>query len=542
MKKLIFLLLIITGASANDITSKSSSVLLLDGVNFREYSLSGLSDLKSLYYRPLTFICDTMENHHDTIRLSKPHLTVLADLSSETGEPLFLRITGRDSRNREHGTYGKLALNLPGIHTKITGSYSHLGMYADRIEDFCSNYEKYRKSALPFRDMGHYGVATYAYGQISSMICGISSKTLINKYGEWVLIPGLYNPVYKKGTALSQTLHIPLKRSFISFDGMADQRKIYTDHNSSMKKIYYDMQTGYNREIFSEDTLAIKLRLSNEKIYGDHFGIQFKHIADVYRLSVAAGIWSAGMPDADVKIEVPFFDSCIASLGYSLVYIPEEASIYQATQQNLVATGIDPLQYSQVRLSSVFRNLFRIPLSLELWTEYKSECQVYTINPFGDTLWTQFTGSDDPIAAGGGNLKMVQNFKYVSLRAQCRGTLNFIGKPFEYVPYECGAGFSCFIGSTATIKADFDLTFRGPVEWNALYIGKDSTISSPQILFCNFGVTFPFILPVLSSHITPQIAIKGGPIALRPSGRQQYHPFGSSLGPLIAATLFGDIH
>jgi hypothetical protein len=542
VKKIVYLLFVIAAASANEITTKSSSVLLFDGVNFRDYSLSIISDLKSLYYRPLTYIGDTMENHHDTTHLSEPHLTVLADLSSEIGEPLFLRITGSDSRNREHGTYGKLALNLPVIHTKITGSYSHLGMYADRIEDFCSNYEQYRKSALPFREIGHYGVATYAYGQISSIICGISSKTLINRYGEWVVIPGLYNPVYKKGTALSQSLYIPLNRSYLSFDGVADQRKVYADHNSPMKKIYYDVQAGYNRKLFSEDTLAIKLRLSNEKIHGDRFGIQFKHIADVYRLSVAAGICSAGMPDADVKIEVPFFDRCIASLGYSLVYIPEETSIYQTTPQNLVATGIDPLQYSQVRLSSVFRNFFRVPLSLELWTEYKSEYQAYTINPFGDTLWTKFTGSDDPIAAVGGALKMVQNFKFVSLRAQCRGNLNFIGKPFEYVPYECGAGFSSFIGGTATIRADFDLTFRGPVEWNALYAGRDTTISSPQILFCNFGVTIPFILPVFSSHISPQIAINGGPIALRPSGRQQYHPFGSPLGPLIAATLFGDIH
>jgi hypothetical protein len=542
VKKIVYLLFIIAAASANEITTKSSSVLLLDGVNFREYSLSGLSDLKNLFYRPLTFIGDTMENHHDTMRLSKPHLTVLADLSSETGEPLFLRITGSDSRNREHGTYGKLAFNLPGIHTLITGSYSHLGMYADRIEDFCSNYEQHRKSSLPFRDMGHYGVATYAYGQIKTTLRGALSNTLINRYGEWVVLPGLYNPLYKKGTAVSQSLKIPLNNSCISFAGMADQRKIYTDHNSSIKKIYYDLQADYSRKLFIDDMLAVNIGLSNKKDNGDHFGIQFRHIADVYRLSVAAGVWNAGMPDADVKIEVPFFDSCVASLGYSLVYIPGEITIPQTIPLNVVTTGIDPLQYSQIRLSSTFRNFFRTPLSLEFWTDYKSEYQVYAIEPFGDTLSTQFTGSGDPIAAGGGTLKIVQNFRYVSLRAQCRGNLNFIGKPFEYVPYECGAGFTCFIGNTATIRTDFDLTFRGPVEWSALYAGRDSTTSSSQILFCNFGVTIPFILPILSSHLTPQIAIKGGPIALRPSGRQQYHPFGSPLGPLIAATLFGDIH
>ncbi len=542
MKKISFLLLVVVAASANEIATKSSSVLLLDGVNFREYSLSGDHDLKSLIYRPLTFISDTMANHHDTLHLSKPHLTVLADLSSETGEPLFLRITGSDSRNREHGTYGKLALNVPKINTQITGSYSHLGMYADRIEDFCSDYERQRKSALPFRDIGHYGVATYAYGQILSTIRSVSSKTLINRYGEWVVIPGLFNPIYKKGTAVSELIHIPLKSSFISFAGMGDQRKMNTDQNSSIKKIYYDMQAGYTSKLFSDDTLAVTLKISNEQIHGDHAGVQFKHFAEVYRLSVAAGIWSAGIPDADVTFEVPFLDSSAAALRYSLKYIPEESSIPQTTPLNVVTTAIDPLQYNQVRLSSSFRNFFQTPLSLELWTDYKSDCQRYSVDSVRDTLVTRFTGSGEPIASGGGAIKLAQNFKYISLRAQCRGTLNFTGKPFEYIPYECGAGFTCFIGNATTIRTEFDLTLRGPVQWNALYLGRDSIISSSQILFCNFGVTIPFILPIFSSHITPQIAIKGGPIALRPSGRQQYHPFGCPLGPLVTAKFFGDIH
>jgi hypothetical protein len=483
-----------------------------------------------------------MENQAGEINSSKPHLSVLVDLSSETGEPLFLRITGGGSRNREHGTFGKVVLAIPQINTQILGSYRHLGMYADRIEDFCSAYEQTRRIALPHRDVGIYGIAEYINGQIISTIRTVSSKTLLNHYGEWVTIPGLYNPIYKKGTVLSELLMIPLNSSALFFNGMADQRKIYTDHSSSIKKMYYDFQSGYKRNLFSDDTLAVKLKLSNEKIHGDHFGIQFKHFAEVYRLSVAAGIWSAGMPDADVKIEVPFLDSGVASLGYSQVYIPGETSIPQTTPLNVVTTGVDPLQYSQVRVSSLMSNFFRTPLSLELWTEYNSEYQTYSIDSARDTLVTRFTGSGKPIAAGGGTVKMVQTYKYVSLRAHCMGTLNFMGKPFEYIPYECGAGFTCFIGSTATIRTDFDLTFRGQVQWSALYLGNDSTISSSPILFCNFGVMIPFIPPVFSSHITPQIAIKAGSIALRPSGRQQYHPFGSPLGPLVSATLLGDIH
>ncbi|HEX2958431.1 MAG TPA: hypothetical protein VHO70_16465, partial [Chitinispirillaceae bacterium] len=140
-----------------------------------------------------------------------------------------------------------------------------------------------------------------------------------------------------------------------------------------------------------------------------------------------------------------------------------------------------------------------------------------------------------------GAIKMVQTFKHVSLRALCAGTVNFTGEPFEYGPFECGAGFSCFFGSSSMIRTDFDVTLRGPAKWNASYLGKDSTISSPQILFCNFGITIPFILPVLASHITPELAIKAGPISFRPSGRQQYHPFGGPLGPLVSATLLGTI-
>ncbi|HEX2957255.1 MAG TPA: hypothetical protein VHO70_10505, partial [Chitinispirillaceae bacterium] len=386
MKRTIYLVLVLFSASANEIITRSSTVQLLDCVNFREYTLSGLSDLKSLMYRPLTFTTDTMESNIEKDTTSfRPQLSVLADLSSETGEPLFLRVTGGDSRNREHGTFGRVTLTVPKIHTQISGSYRHLGMYADRTEDFCTSYEQHRGSALPHRDMGHYGVAEYIIGKISSEIRRVSSKTTINRYGEWMVIPGLYNPLYKKGNAVSQSLKIPFNRNLLSLNGMADQRVLYTGHNSTVKKMYYDVQASYNRELFSSDSLSVNLHLSNEKNYGDHFGVQFSHFAAIYNLSVTAGIWSAGMPDANVRFAVPFLDSSDVSLGYSFVYIPEEASIPQTTPLNVVTTRIDPLHYNQVRLSTNVRHCFRTPLSIELWTDYKSAYQTYSVDSTRDT-------------------------------------------------------------------------------------------------------------------------------------------------------------
>jgi hypothetical protein len=57
---------------ANEIATKSSSVLLLDGVNFREYSLKHSSDLLTLYKRPLLFYVDTSESGSESNIERKP--------------------------------------------------------------------------------------------------------------------------------------------------------------------------------------------------------------------------------------------------------------------------------------------------------------------------------------------------------------------------------------------------------------------------------------------------------------------------------------
>jgi hypothetical protein len=526
---------------ANEIITKSSSVLLLDGVNFREYSLQQSKDMLTLFNRPLLFFSDTSDVSTEKNIAKKPLVSLLADLSSETGEPLFLRLTGGDSSNREHGTYGKIKINIPRIDAQVSGLYCHLGMYADAIEQFCANYEKSRGHSLPYRDMGHYGVAEYIVGQMKLKFRNVLSKTVFNQYGEWITIPGLYNPLYKSGNAATQDLLIPFSSSLLSVSGMVDQRTLYTDHTCSYKKTYYNVNSNYKKVFFSEDTLIAGVLLSNEKIKGDRVGVEYQHSAEMYKMCVSAGFWGAGEPDARVVVSVPFLDSSDASLSYSLVYIPEENAITQITLDKQVSTRIAPFNYNEFRLSTIFHHCLKTPLTIELWTDYKSSFQSYFIEAIDTILSTRFGDSGEKMLLSGGSLNLTFPFKTVDFKLWSSGNIIFTGEPYEYVPYECGIGCTHYFRGASTIQTDFNLTLRGPVHWSATYAGKDSTRTSPRLLFCDIGITIPFILPVLSSHISPELAIKAGPVCLDPSRRERFHPFGSKLGPLVSVTLTGNI-
>jgi hypothetical protein len=527
--------------NANDIITRSSSVLLLDCVNFREYSFEGPSDLLSLYNRPLTFLADTAEQQSYSNNSKRTFIDVTADLSSETGEPLFLRLTGGDSRNREHGTFGKIQLKFSKIDAQISGIYRHLGMYADRTEQFCSSYGSFRKSPLHYRDMGHYGVAEYIIGQLNFRTNNSRSKTVINKYGEWVAIPGLYNPVYKLGNAISQTLNLKAFSGWFAFSGMADERKLALDHLNSSKKLFYNLRSSYKRNIFIDDTFQINALISNEKKGGSRFGLQYEHSKNNYNLSLSTGVWSAAHPDVTCEFSVPFLDSCKASVEYGLVYVPEEKSIIQVVPQEIVETKISDFQYNRIKLYSSFRRFLKSPFSFNLGAVYKSSYQSYFIDTIEGVKSTRFAGSGKASFTASGSLRFSLPVKSLLCETWSNGQLNLKGRPFEYVPYEFGINFlHCFKGLNE-VRTNANLTLRGPVSWNASYYGKDSTLTSPRLFFCNFGISIPFILPILSSHITPELVINAGPICLSPSGRQRYHPFGGELGPLISATLNGSI-
>ncbi|MBN1601073.1 MAG: hypothetical protein JW915_05655 [Chitinispirillaceae bacterium] len=537
-----FILYLAFSIYSNEIATKSSSVLLLDGVNFREYSLEHSSDLLSLYKRPLLFYVDTSESSSEKNIERKPIVSMHADLSSETGEPLFLRLIGGDSPNREHGTYGNVTVDIPRIGAQLSGIYNHLGMYADAIEQFCANYEHARGHYLPYRDIGHYGVAEYITGQMKLSVRNVVSKTVFNRYGEWVTIPGLYNPLYKSGNALNQSLILPLLNSQFSVSGMIDRRAIYNDHINSIKKTYYSVNPQYKKTVFSDDTLTARALFSNEKVKGHRAGLEYKHTAETYNVSVSGGLWSSIKPDANVAVTVPFFDSSDVSVMYSLVYIPEERPVTQITPKHTVTTHIKPFNYNEVRLSASLRKCLKLPLTLELWTDYKSSYQSYSIDTAASVLSTKFIDSEEMLFLSGGALRMAFSFESIHLNLWSSGNIIFKGVPFEYVPYECGLGFThCFRG-TNTLQTDFNLTLRGPVQWNAQYSGKDTTRSSSRLLFCDIGLKIPFILPILSSHVSPELVIKAGPICLCPAKRARYHPFGTEIGPLIAVSLTGNIY
>jgi hypothetical protein len=494
-----------------------------------------------LFYRPLAFLTDTADKPYNSNNSKKTLIDVTADLSSETGEPLFLRIAGGDSPNREHGTYGKIQLNLPKSDAQISGIYRHLGMYADRTEQFCSLYENFRKSPLHYRDIGHYGVAEYIIGQLNLKTNNIRSKTVINKYGEWVAIPGLYNPVYKHGNAISQTLNLKAFSGWFAFSGMVDERRLALDHASSSKKLFYNLHSNYKRNVFLIDTLQINAVLSNEKKGGSRFGLQYEHSKNNYNLSLSTGVWSAAHPDVTCEFSVPFLDSSKATFEYALVYVPEEKSVIQVAPQEIIETRISDFQYNRVKLSSSFRRFLKTPFSFNFWSVYKSSYQSYYIDTIGGVISTRFAGSGKPSLITSGSLRFSLPVKSILFEMWSNGQLNLKGRSYEYVPYAFGIDFSHCVKGLNVIKTNANLTMRGPVNWNASYCGKDSTLTSPRLLFCNFGVSIPFILPVLSSHISPELVIKAGPIGLSPSGRQRYHPFGGELGPLISATLNGSI-
>lgn len=527
---------------ANEIATKSSSVLLLDGVNFREHSLEHSSDLLSLYKRPLSFYADTSEFSSEMDIERKPIVSMHADLSSETGEPMFLRLIGGDSHNREHGTYGNVTVNIPRIGAQFSGIYNHLGMYADAIEQFCANYEHARGHYLPYRDMGHYGVAEYITGQMKLSVRNVVSKTVFNRYGEWVTIPGLYNPLYKSGNALNQSLILPLLNSQFSVSGMIDRRAIYNDHINSIKKTYYSVNPHYKKTVFSDDTLTARALLSNKKVKGHMAGLEYKHTAEKYNVFVSGGLWSSIKPDARVAVTVPFFDSSDVSVMYSLVYIPEERPVTQITPKEIVTTHIKPFNYNELRLSTSLRKCLKSPLTLELWTDYKSSYQSYWIDTAASVLSTKFIDSEEMLFLSGGALRVAFTSESIKLNLWGSGTIIFKGVPFEYVPYECGLGFTHYLRGATMIQTDFNLTLRGPVHWNAQYSGRDSTRSSSRLLFCDIGLKIPFILPILSSHVSPELVIKAGPICLHPAKRLRYHPFGTKIGPLVAVSLTGNIY
>jgi hypothetical protein len=525
------------------VASTERPIALIDCVNYRDYSHTSLLHHQSQYQRPFTFSIDTTTGLHTDSSGNPSLVTIWADLSSETGEPLFLRFTGGSATNREHCTHGGARINIPQLNLQLAGNYRHIGTYADRIEQYCAAYAFSRGASLRHQNIGHFGIAEYITGQWDLNVASGIFKGIFNKYGEWTMVPGLYLPIYREGNTYIQTLAMPLFSGKLTMSGNIRRENEFPDHKDITTSDYYSVKTTYSHSLSKSNAVSIQIHSSSEKSSRHYVQASLENTrVPSLAIQFSAGLWSGGHPEIQTEICYQLFDKCTISTEYSYEFTPGEKSISVLTPEHHASVHFSPTRSNNITLTTRYFNSSPVvPFSLSVWSHMISNPEFLYIDTTSERVTARFMESSHRLFQIGGeaNLKIPVNDLTLSLYS--RGNYTTTGVPCESVPFESGIKLAYTSKQSRPIRSDVALAWRAPYTWNAKYNGFDSDMTSPSILSCDFELSIPFYLPLFTSMLAPEISISARPIPLVPSGRQRFHPFGTEIGPHISVLLNCDI-
>jgi hypothetical protein len=525
------------------ITAGNSSVIMLDAANYRLFNFDVTQKTEYDYTQTGTSLTDTVFSSLDSDTASIIRISPWGNLSSESGEPLFIRFK-QSAVNKEHITNAGCEAHLFNNRIQIKGGYLHLGSYSDRLElNFASLSSKY---AIPvtYTNLGEYAISEYYYGIWKYSKSGVTMRGYGRMYGNWVSLPVNYDPVYISGYRYNQLVSIvqPLDTLIMNVD--VDMREEYPDHVNKRENNVLDMSTVWSHRLADNVTGVIVVdkntgRLPEYSIKGDLIGA----IAEKWYLKAGAGFYSNIEPVYNGSITwFPYSNMSVegtVAYDYTPSYKP---FIYTSISNSTSILDIQSIRSSRAFLRASVDTLFRLPLDLQCWVKVQYGNNEYAVNNGKNQYILLRENKSYSCIAGtriNGNFKFSQiPFEvdpWVQINKEFKGLLA------ENIPLESGLKIRYLSGTVMKNLYEASITYRRPYSLNLIEDGRAAKRESPELLFLNLHFRVPFISPILDNHLKPSVDFEFGPLHLINGERVQFHPYGNIAGPAVSVKAVLDV-
>jgi len=547
MNKIFFLILFsltlaVQAAESDYQGTFAKSEIILDCSNYRIYDF----DLTNKYTfdntQPGTFTKDTIIS-----QLSQDstgyRINIWADLGSETGEPLFIRFQ-KSATNKEHMVYAGSEMHLLKDKLQLRGGYHHLGSYSDRIDNKLIELTQHYGYSPKYQGTGSFGISEYYFGIWKLSLDNVNTRGIIRKYGNWVLLPVNYDPVYISGYRYAQDFSISGVSDIIMVNADINMQRKYLDHLHSESDDIFTYDFLWKHKISQLSNAGVECNGNTDADQGYLFRLYLDNkINENLGYYFKAGLWTSGEPQGECNVN--WNPNCKLNMNFNMQYAykPSQKTIHYLSADGPADIKFEPIR--ETRMMSFFEcmRIFDAPLSCRGWTLFQAGSPEYAIIG-GDSIRSIIVRqSDEFIAAMGGkiNTQLHSPSKSFLMNSWIMGNCFFSGQLPEEVPFEAGSELSYVSGKNKENRYTVKLTYRTPYSVHVNVNGHDEIRESKQNLFMNLSIDVPFVSPLFSKHIKPAIRLSAGPVHLLHDTRQAFHPYGADMGPAISAKMFIDL-
>jgi hypothetical protein len=528
--------------ASDSLLTNSSTLIQLDCSNYRLFDFDLTHSTTIDIVQPLTFKRDTLFSFNDQDSL-KNRIRIWGDLGSETGELLFDRFDGvaydGPKFNREHMVYAGSELHLLQNRLQLRGGYHHLGSYSDRIEEKISELSQRYSIDPRYRSVGSYGISEYYFGVWKLELPHVTTRGILSKYGNWILLPIAFDPVYMSGYRYVQDVDISFSSEKIVLSSDCDFQKRFLNHLDYSKVNAYTANASWDHSVSDRLTIGVRAKGNSNYLSRGFFSLHFENkVGDDLLYWFESGIWSNQEPVGEIGLGWKPQSGVKIDLSLKYAYKPGEKEITYLSYLNPTTLSVESLRETKMQSSVEVENILALPVHFRGWISIQKGSPEYAVTQTEKKRYICQEQSENVIAGFGGRLYADLSFYKIMINPWVQANMDMVGQLSESTPRELGIALSYSDGGNNPNKYNVSLTYREPYSLRVKMNGKSQTLSSNSLLFCNLSVVIPFMSPILSQHIKPTFQFQAGPVhLLHGLTRQAFHPFGSEIGPAFSAKM-----
>jgi hypothetical protein len=385
MKNYIYFFIILYLLSSIVFSEESHSYpIFLDCSNYRFFD-SNLNQKSNFdYTQSFSFISDTtfINNRKNN------SINLWANLASEIGEPLVSRINGEiPTYNREHMVFGGSEINLLQGKLQLKGGYNHLGSYSDSMEaqyfELISRYNKLPKHA----DIGDFGISENMFSICKINLPSISIRSVFDKYGNWILLPVFYDPIYQTGYAYLQDIRLSLKNDTISLSTNIDIADRYLDHDNPSNFNSFTLDLNWNHAFHKDFSIGTQIH-SNSNYSQDFFlSLQSRLLlGSNLSLNTIAGFWEDMKGDGSIELQWLILPNFKSKLSMEYHYIPSENNFTYLGPTDTTIYSSNSFHQKQLNLFLECDSIVDLPIHLQTWFKVSKGYERYLISTNFDRI------------------------------------------------------------------------------------------------------------------------------------------------------------
>jgi hypothetical protein len=529
-------------ATSDSMLTNSSMLIQLDCSNYRLFDFDLTHSTTSDIVQPSTFKRDTMFSVNDQDSLQN-RIRIWGDLGSETGELLFNRFDGiaydGATFNREHMVYAGSELHLLQNRLQLRGGYHHLGSYSDGIEEKWTQLSQKYNIAPEHRDLGKFAISEYYYGVWKLELPHVTSRGILSQYGNWVLLPIAFDPVYFAGYRYTQDIDVSFSSDKIALSSYCDFQDRFLNHLDYLNVNIYQFNASWDHSVSDRLTIGVRAKCNSDYLSRGFFSL---HCENKFNENLIywfeSGIWSNQEPVGEIGLGWKPQPGVKIDLSLKYAYKPGEKEITYLSYLNPTTLSVESLRETKMQSSVEIENLLALPVHFRGWISIQKGSPEYAITQTEKKQYIRQEQSENVIAGFGGRLYADLSFYKIMINPWVQANMDMVGQLSESIPRELGIAISYSDGGNNPNKYDISLTYREPYSLRVKMNGRSQTLSSNSLLFCNLSLAIPFASPIFSQHIKPTFQLQAGPFhLLHGMTRQSFHPFGSEIGPAFSAKM-----